>query len=292
VDVPRDKWTEGAWNNKLPQFHPLASWFGVDTPNPTSDELQQLYRHVSNTVFAESIPEVLKATGMTPKDLQRQLRFVCHKLGIYNAIPPRSLKEGRCDPSSLDGSVAFVLGGTVSWMRLRLDGTLQVQHAGAKFERIVMLGSTRVCNASADKRHPYIRKGFSEGREPTEQEVLHQWVYSSGQVDKQFVFPDLPDCAKPLSLKEQLLHLVSSGQYEELVGDRKVFVAVNGGNALYIPLHMYQVLGLDDIWFSQHASNLVHPVPDYWWPYDQDLMTTPSGIIRLWIELKAAGCIK
>jgi len=166
------------------------------------------------------------------------------------------------------------------------------QHAGAKFERIVMLGSTRVCNASADRRHPYIREVFPEGREPTEFELLKQWVYSTGQVDKQFVFPDcLPSEGPVLPLQKQLELLVSSGEFDQLVGERKVFVAVNGGNALYVPLHVYRVLGLDDIWFSQPASNAVDPVPEYWWPEDQDLMTTPSGIIRLWIELKANGCI-
>ncbi len=291
MDVPRNSWTDGGWNGKLDQFLPLARWMGIHSPNPTPDELQSLYRVVSSKVFADSIPQILERTKMTEEQLCRKLsqRWGC--LGIGNAIPPRSLKEGRCNPSSLSGAVAFVVGGTVSWMSLRLNQTLLVQQAGAEFERVIMLGSSRVCNAGADRRHPYIQGVFPEGREPTEVEVLRQWVYGTGQVNKQFIFPELPESEKPLSLEQQLQHLVASGQCQELVGDRKVFVAVNGGNALYIPLHIRSILRLNDIWFSQPASTLVHPVPEYWWPSDQALMTIPAGIIRLWIELKANGCI-
>lgn len=299
MEVPRNRWTDGGWNDKLRQFLPLARWLlrGVklDNPeNPSADDLQRLYQAVSPKVFAEAIPYILEATGKNQKTLLRNMAQMWGQLGIGNPIPPRSLKEGRCDPSSLSGAVAIVVGGTVSWMRLRLDSTLRVQQAGAKFDKILMIGSNRICSSGADWRHPYIKGCFREGHEPTELEVLRQWVYGSGQVDSQFVFPHVPNPngGATFTLEEQLRFLVNTKQWEKLVGGRKVFVATNGGNALYIPLHIRRVLGLDDIWFSQPASNLVHPVPEYWWPDDQDLMTTPSGIIRLWIELKANGCIE
>ncbi len=289
--VPHNRWTDGGWNKKLPVLRPLARWFGIDSSNPTMDELQVPYQAVAPKVFHQSVPKVLEATDMNEGTLRRRMSEVWYRLGLGGPIPPRSLKLGRCNPVDLSGAVAFVLGGTVSWMRLRLDRTLLTQHAGADFERIIVLGSSRVCNASADLRHPYIRKVYPEGEYPTERTLLRQWIYANGKIDRQYIFPDLPDEGPPLSLEQQLKYLVESGQYAELVGERKVFVAVNGGNALYIPLHMRRVLGLDDIWFSQPASDVVTPVPDYWWPEDQDLLTTPSGIIRLWIELRANGCI-
>ena len=289
--VPRNRWINGGWNKKLPQFRPLAKWFGIHSSNPSMDELQVLYKAVSAKVFHESVPEVLKTTGMTEGKLRQRLNETWNEIGLGSPIPPRSIKLGRCNPTELSGAVAFVLGGTVSWMRLRLDRTLLTQHAGAEFERIIGLGSSRVCNARFDVRHPYIQRVYPQGEYPTERTLLRQWIYADGRIDRQYKFPELPDEGPPLSLEQQLTHLVDSGQYAELVGERRVFVAVNGGNALYIPLHMRRVLGLDDIWFSQPASNACTPVPNYWWPEDQDLMTTPSGIIRLWIELRANGCI-
>jgi hypothetical protein len=283
----------GGWNKKLPQLRPLARWMGIDSLNPTDDELQILYKAVAPKLFREAVPKVLEATGMKEPTLRRHMREMWGRLGIGNPIPPRSLKTGRCNPSDLEGSVALVTGGTTGWGKTRLDRTMLVDQAGAKFERIIMLGSTRKCNAPADRRTPFIRDNFAEGNEPTETGLFRLWADDFGpQQRERFVFPEcLPNEGPILNLQTQLEMLVSSGEYKELVGDRKVFVATNGGNALYVPLHVRRVLELDDIWFSQPATDVVHPVPNHWWPEDQDLMTTPSGIVRLWIELKANGCI-
>jgi hypothetical protein len=294
VHVPRNSWimdgSSTGWNNKLSQFRPLARWMGVHSSNPSPDELQVLYKAVAPKVFAESIPTVLEATGMDESTLRRKLHELWGRLGIGLPIPPRSLKHGRCNPSELEGAVAFVLGGTTGWMKTRLDRTLLVQSAGAKFERIIVLGSTRKCNAPADRRTPLIRDNYAEGQEPSENKLLRKWTEG---LDGQFVFPkSIPNEGPILSAEAMMKLMVGSGEFAELVGNRRVFVAVNGGNALYIPLHMRRVLGLDDIWFSQPATSVVSPVPEYWWPEDQDLMTTPSGIVRLWIELKANDCIK
>lgn len=288
--VPRNRWTDGGWNTKLPQFLPLAQMVGVNSSNPSPDELQTIFKTVADTkVFAESVKKFVKATGKRESDVRRKLRFINHKLGLMEPIPLRSLTQSDVNPSEFEG-VALLPAGTVSWMQLRWDRIRLTEHAGAKFNRIIVLGSTRVCNAKADRRHPYIRGVFPEGREPTELELLKQWVYATGQLDRQYVFSEWPDSDKPLSLEMQLRHLVESGQYATLVGDNPVFVPANP-NALYVPLHVRRVLGLDNIWFSQGSARLVTPVSDHWWPEDQDLMTTPSGILRLWVELQANGCI-
>jgi hypothetical protein len=254
LQVPRNRWTDGGWNKKLPQFLPLARWMGIHNPNPSPDELQVLFKAVAPKLFAESVPMVLEATGMKEENLRRNLMQMWGRLGLGSPIPPRSLKYGCCDPSDLEGSVAFVLGGTTGWMKTRLDRTLLAASAGAKFEHIIMLGSSRRCSAPADRRTPFIRDNFAEGEEPTESGLLKQWAENLGSSRRQFVFPEMPESEKPLS-------------------------------------HMRRMLGLDDIWFSQPATDVVSPVPSYWWPEHQDLMTTPSGITRLWIELKANGCI-
>jgi hypothetical protein len=292
LHVPHNRWTDGGWNKKLPQFLPLARWMGVDSPNPSLDELQVLYEAVAPKLFHEAVPRVLEATGMDERTLKRKMGEMWGRLGIGSPIAPRSLKQGRCNPSDLEGSVAFLLGATSGWMKTRLDRTLLTQSAGAKFEHIIVLGSTRRCGAPADRRTPYIRDNFAKREEPTELELLKLWAGELGGLKSgKFVFPEMPVSEKPLSLERQLQHLVDSGQYAKLVGERRVFVATNGGNALFVPLRVRRVLGLDDIWFSQPATNAISPVPEHWWPEDQDLMTTPSGIVRLWYELKANGCI-
>jgi hypothetical protein len=291
VDVPRNRWTDGGWNKKLPQFLPLARWMGVDSPNPSPDELQGLFKSVAPKVFAEAVPKVLETTGITERDLRRNLSQLWGRLGIGNAIPPRSLNNGRCDPSELEGSVALWLGGTAGWISTRLNRTMLANQGGAQFERVIVLGSKRRCGAPADRRTPIVRDNYEPGNEPAEIELMKRMVNDHPQLKDRFCFPDMPESDKILSHGDQLRHMVNSGQYARLVGKRRVFVAVNGGNALYIPLHIRRVLELDDIWFSQPATNVCSPVPAYWWPEDQDLMTTPSGIVRLWIELVANGCI-
>jgi hypothetical protein len=289
--VPHNRWIDGGWDKKLPVFLPLARWMGINSPNPSMDELDALYKVVEPKLFHDAIPAVLEATGMTERTLKRKMSEMWGRLGIGSPIAPRSLTQGRCNPSDLEGSVAFVLGGTTGWMKARLDRTMLVASAGAKFEHIIVLGSSRKCNGDADRRTPYIRENYAKGEEPTELALLERWVGELGENSGRFVVPDLPESEKPLSLDKQLRHLVDSGQYAELVGERRVFVAVNGGNALFVPLRVRRVLELDDIWFSQPANNAISPVPNHWWPEDQELMTTPSGIVRLWSELKANGCI-
>ncbi len=287
--VPRNRWTPGSWNNKLPQFLPLAEMVGCYSPNPSLDELQVVFDAVGSAkVFAESVEKFVERTGKKPENVRRQLLYINHKLGLMDPLPLRSLMEPRVNPMEFDG-VAFLVPGTISWTGRRLERIKMIQEAGARFERIIVFHSSRVCDSTADWRHPYIRDVATKGREPTEKEVLKQWLYGN----RQYVFAELPDVnerGKNLSLQEQLQHFVATGQFDQYVAGQKIFVATNP-NALYVPLHIKRVLELDDIWFSQGAAGLVTPVPDHWWPEDQDLMTTPSGIIRLWTELKRGGFI-
>lgn len=308
MHVPRNRWTNGGWNEKLSVFLPLARWFGIHSKNPTVDDLQALYKHVPAKVFAESVSHVLEATGMDLKTLVRKSDQVWSRLGLGAAIPPRSLMHGRV-PATQIGGVALLAGGTTSWMWLRWKRLQQLEHAGAKFERIIVLGSSRPCSSDQDWRHPYIREVAVKGREPNEREVWRQWLYATGQLDRQYVFPDLPmhvgdeewlkvfappvkgQEGKPLSLEHQLSYLKLTGQFDEYVGERPITMTVNGGNALFAVLHTYRVLELEDITFSMPATNTVSPVPDEWWSEDQDCSTILSGMVRLWIELRANGCI-
>jgi hypothetical protein len=289
--VPRNRWIAGSWNNKLKHFLPLARWFGVNSTNPTMDELQELRKLVEAKVFTESVPEILNRLGPTwnREKLSRKLVYMWDKLGLGDPIGLRSLQEAEynCDPTKFEG-VALLMPGTMSWTGRRWERTELVRQAGAKFKRVIVFYSSRLCKSSPDWRHPYIRFTSAEGREPTEEELLRQWLY--GRAGYEFAELPATPIGQPLPAKAQLEHFKSSGQFDQLVGDSKVFVATNP-NALYVPLHVRDVLGLDDIWFSQGASRLVNPLPKHWWPEDQDALTTTSGTIRLWIELRRAGLI-
>jgi hypothetical protein len=294
LPVPFESWKNGSLNKMLPALLPLARMLGCNSPNPTLDDLQGMYELAANTkVFTESTEKFLKAVGQKKEtEVRRTLRDIDRRTGLTKPVPFRSALYGRLDPREFKG-VAIWPAGTVSFMHLRREQLRQSQTAGAKFERIIVLGSSRVCGSPADRRHPYVREIFAEGREPTELELLKQWVYGEAGLDPQYVFPELPAKTaegKDLSLEDQLNYLLDSGQYKELVGKSPVYVPANP-NALYVPLHVQRVLCLDDICFSQDGAELVTPVPSHWWNRDQDLMTTPSGTIRFWKEARTVGYI-
>ena len=306
--VPHNRWTNGGWNEKLPVFRPLARWFGIQSANPTVDELQELFKHVPAKVFAESVSHVLEATGMDIKTLVRKSGEIWDRLGLGAAIPPRSLIQARVPATDIRG-VALLTGGTASWMWLRWKRLQQMEHAGAKFEHVIVLGSSRLCNSVQDWRFPYIREIATKSREPNELEVWRQLLYATGQLDRQYVFPELPmhvgdekwltvfpeppegQRGKPLSLEHMLRYMKLTGQFDTYVGDKPVTMTVNGGNALYAVLHTCRVWELEDIIFSMPATNTEWPMPDEWWGEDQDRSTIISGMVRLWNELRANGCI-
>jgi hypothetical protein len=285
----RNRWTEGSWNNWLSQFLPLARWFGIQSPNPSMAELQELRKIVPAKVFTETVPEVLKRARMSEDKLAQKLAFMWNKLELGNPISLRSFyeTEDECDPSEFEG-VALIMPGTMAWTGRRVERTELVQLAGAKFRRKLVFYSSRICEAPPDWRHPYIKATSSKGREPTEEKLLRQWLFN--KPDYEFVeLPETPP-GEPLSAEGQLKYFIESGQFDRLVGDEKVFMAINP-NATYRVLETKRELGLDDIWFSQGASRLVQPLPKHWWPEDQEALTTPAGTIRFWIELRRAGLI-
>jgi hypothetical protein len=53
-----------------------------------------------------------------------------------------------------------------------------------------------------------------------------------------------------------------------------------------------RVLGKSNVWLSQiQGAHPLRKAPDDFMPGTQDIMTTPSGILRLWVELLHAECI-
>lgn len=259
---------------------------------PSTGELQEALKRVASAkVFAESIDKFLEATGKDRMEVANELEHINKKLGTMEPIPFRSMIRGQVDPSSFDG-IAIWPAGTVSWSHLRWEQLLLSEQAGARFERIIVLGSSRICNAVADRKHPEIADNYDAGEEPTERQLLKRWVnYRYGR-NPQYLFPELPDGegGKPLSLEGQLKHLMSDQKYAQLLTERQVYVPANP-NALYVPLHVRRVLKRQDIWFSQGGARIQRETQNWWWPQVQDLWTTPSGILRLWIELEAAGCL-
>lgn len=290
MHVPRDGWINGGWKRKLPQFRSLGEMVGL-SPAPSSDELQAVLKRVASAkVFAESVDTFLAATGKRRSEVMAKLESINHQLGTMEPVPFRSLVRGEVDPTSFVG-VAIWPAGTVAWTELRWEQIKLAEKAGAKFERIIVLGSSRVCNAVADRRHPYIRE-IPEGQEPTERELMRQWVRASSHFDSKYVFPDLPERNEqgwPLTLEQQLKYLYQENKHTADLVMNQLYVPANP-NALYVPLHVRRVLKRQDIWFSQGGARIQRDMPSWWWPAVQDLMTTPSGIFRLWIELEAAGC--
>jgi hypothetical protein len=293
LPVPTDGWINGGWNNKLPQFRLLAELLGLNKPSISPEDLQDLFKKVSSAkVFAQNVQAFLEATGRAD-DLPwvaSRLERIEQRLGLMEPLPFMSLR-GMSDPATFDG-VAIWPAGITNWTQLRLDQIQTAARAGARFERIIVLGSSRVCNSQADRRHPLI-KPYPQGAEPTERK-LQRLLFEFGHDQARFVEAELPEKNsedKPLPLEQQLDYLKESGQYDELIGGRDIYVP-STPNSLYVPLHVRRVLGHDNVWFSQSGARLVRGTPDSWWPSLQDVMTTPNGVIRLWVELVHAGCIK
>jgi hypothetical protein len=291
MSVPTDSWTAGGWNSQLPQFQRLAKMAGISPKS--SEDLQELYKLVGNKAFADSVQQFMDSVeGTTTRPKHEQLDRIETQLGTTNAVPFMSLR-GIEIPTQFQG-VAIWPTGTTNWTKLRMEQIRTAVEAGATFNRIVCLHSSRKCASAADRAHPLIAN-IPAGNEPTEKE-LQQLIIEQGNFDPDkfhFVFADLPEVneqGKPLSLEQQLNHLRATGQYDELIGGTDVYVP-STPNSLYVPLHVRRVLGHDNVWFSQAGATVVRSMPDCWWPSIQKLVTLPSGMVRLWIELVNAGCI-
>lgn len=292
MPVPTNGWMNGGLNKQLNSFRLLARMLGLNESSISSDDLQGLFSKVANAkLFAENVQAFMDAAGGSKASIQDRLENIEAKLGLMQPLPFMSLR-GQSAPSDFEGIVIWPAGTTL-WTQLRLEQIQTAVAAGAHFTRVVCLGSSRKCTAPADLRHPFIASQ-PEGTELTERELQMALLEASGTIQAvNFSFPDLPDindAGRPLSLEQQLSYLRDSGQLDQLVGNADIYVPANP-NALYVPLHVRRVLGRDNVWFSQAGARLVRGTPDYWWPSLQDVMTTPNGIIRLWVELLYAGCI-
>lgn len=292
MPVPTYGWINGGWNNKLPHFRLLAEMVGSPKGSyPSPDELQGLLDKVASAkVFGENVQTFLEGTGRTKRSAADYLEGIEQKLGLMDPLPFMNLR-GIQAPEEFDG-VAIWPTGITNWTQLRLEQIQLAKDAGARFRYVVCLNSSRVCNTPADRRHPLI-KTIPAGREPTEGELQQRIVDSDRYDVGGFIFPILPPvntAGRPLSLEQQLKHFVESGQYADMIGGADIFVP-STPNSLYVPLHVRRVLGHDEVWFSQAGARLTRNMPSHWWPSLQDVMTIPNGIIRLWVELIAAGCI-
>jgi hypothetical protein len=293
LPVPTNGWINGAWNKKATQFHLLAEMLGLKQPSISPDDLQVLFKKASSgTVFAENIQDFLNATGMSLKQAQDRLFRMEAELGLLRAIPFMSLR-GMTAPAAFKG-VAIWPAGTTHWTDLRLREILIMLEAGAQFDRILVFGSSRVCKAPADLRHPLIGDRYEPGTEPTERELqglLQQKV--AQEYRHLFETVELPqERGEPvMSLRNQMEHAESSGQISELIGDADIYVP-STVNSLYVPLHVKRLLDRENVWFSQiQGAQPVRVAPDHFAPGTQDIMTTPNGILRLWVELIHTGCL-
>ncbi len=289
MPVPTDEWTDGGWNPKLPQFQRLANMTGMSSPR-SSEDLQSLYQHVAGKAFADNVQSFMDAVDGPKKAAANQLEQIEQRLGLMEPIPFMSM-EGLSAPKAFDG-VAIWPTGTANWIQLRLEQIRAAQLAGARFKHIVCLHSSRRCGTPIERLHPLVA-GLPAGQEPTEQALQYSIVHSGAYDPALFRFAELPtvnDDGKPLSLEQQIAHLRSSGQYDELIGDADIYVP-STPNSLYVPLHVRRILERENVWFSQAGARLFKRMPDYYWSSAQNLKTLPSGIIRLWIELVEARCI-
>lgn len=295
MPVPTNGWNNGGWNKKSTQFYLLAEMLGLKKPSISPDDVQELFRKVSSAkVFAENIQPFLEATGWDLKQVQDRLFEIEADLGLLRTLPFMSLR-GMQAPSEFHG-VAIWPAGITNWTDLRLKEIMAMIDAGAQFDRVIVLGSSRVCNAPADLRHPLIAgKWYGEAGGITERELqdtlVKQRLDRNGQ--KLFVQAKLPqDFGEPvMSLEAQLKHLIETDQHYQLIGDADIY-APSTPNSLYVPLHVMRVLGRDNVWFSQiQGAHPLRKAPDEFMPGTQDILTTPNGIIRLWVELLYAGCI-
>jgi hypothetical protein len=232
----------------------------------------------------------VQSTGSDTVAVER-IEAIEQALGLTQALPFMSLR-GIEVPSEFDG-VAIWPTGTANWTQLRLEQILAAQEAGARFKCIVCLNSSRVCNTTSDRRHPLIAR-LPVGQESTEQELQHILMGDlEGYGTDLFRFAELPstnETGKSLSLEQQLKHLQQSGQYDELIGGSDIYVP-STPNSLFVPLYVRRILEHNNVWFSQAGAFLMRQMPDFWWPTLQQVMTLPSGMIRLWVELLEAGCI-
>ena len=290
MSVPTNGWNNGAWNKKATQFRLLAEMLGLNKPSISPDELQVIFHKVASAkVFAESVQSFLEESGMPRKAVVERLEDMEKKLGLMEPLPFMSMK-GISDPGSFSG-VAILPAGITNWSVLRHEQILLAHKAGALFERVIVTWSSRKCGSPADRRHPYIGDRYEEGDEPTERKLMLDIIDRDGG-NLKYEIATLPNAnvdARPLSLEQQLKYIMSSGEFGDL-SQKRVYVP-STPNSLYVPLHVRRVVGLQDVWFSQGGARLVREMPDYWWPSLQDVMTTPNGIIRLWVELLHAGCM-
>lgn len=298
MPVPTSGWMNGGWNQELPQFRLLAEMLGSTESSMTSEDLQALGKSVASArTFADNVQALVGASGAASSSMRslheriEVIEAIEKQLGLTDPLPFMSMR-GLEDPHEFRG-VAIWPTGTTNWTQLRLEQIRTAYDAGARFEHIVCTHSTRVCNAPADRRHPLI-KGIAEGEEPTEEELQRRLASSGVFEPGMFLFAELPSLnakGKPLTFAEQLEHLQQSGQYDKLIGGADIYVP-STPNSLYVPLRARRALGHDNVWFSQAGARLVRNMPDYWWPSLQDVLTLPNGMIRLWVELLEAGCIK
>ena len=292
MPVPTGRWTDGGWNSLLPHFMRLAKMLGFNGAYALPSDLQALFNKAASAkVFAENVKAFLEASGLSPQQVADLLVDLEKELGLMAPVPFMSLEGGLADPSEFNG-VALWPTGTVNWTKLRLEQIQLSAVAGARFRHVIGLNSSRTCNSPADRRHPLIR-GIAAGMEPTEAELQRQLAESGDYDPGEFIYPILPyqnAAGKPLTLEQQLEYLLASGQYDDLIGDADIYVPATP-NSLFVPLHAARVLGRRNVYFSQAGATLMRSMPGYWWPSNQDVMTTPNGAIRLWIELEHRGCI-
>ena len=300
MPVPTNGWINGGWNKKLLQFRLLAEMLGLHKPSMSPDELQELFQRVSSAkVFADNVQPFLEAIGRPREWVFDRLEEVERRLGLLEPLPFMSL-QGVSDPKAFQG-VAIWPAGITNWSVLRHEQIVLAHKAGAQFERVIVMWSSRKCNQPADRRHPYIGDRYEEGDEPTERQLMQAILDRDAASNLVYTFAQLPKAqtdGRPLSLQQQLEYFISSGQYEQyfahgldLAQAKRLYVP-STPNSLYVPLHVRRVLGLENVWFSQAGARAVREMPDYWWPNLQEVLTTPNGIIRLWVELIHAGCIK
>lgn len=292
LSVPLTGWHRGSWNTKLRQFCRLTGMLGLDNPNPSPTELQGIFRQVASAkVFGESVQPFLDATGKDMKEVMKELEEIEDLLGLLEPLPFMSTEKGVVDPREFRG-VAILPPGIASWgATLRPDQIAQARRAGAQFERVIMLWSSRKCNAPADRRHPMIRD-LQEGEEPIEKRLQLEAIAGRSDLGVCEVaeLPYATDDGRPLSYQAQLEYLVESGQFEQLAGDLPIYVP-STQNSLYVVPHTGRVLGRKEIYTSQSGAHPVRVMPPGYHQSLQEVSTMPNGIIRLLVELKLADCI-
>ena len=302
LPVPTNGWNNGGWNKKSTQFYLLAEMLGLKKPSISPDDLQELFRKVSSAkVFADNVQPFLdhsEGSGRPRRSTYELLEMLEDHLGLLDPLPFMSL-NGTYNPSDFNG-VAIWPAGITNWSVLRHEQIVKAHKAGAKFERVVVMWSSRVCNQPADRRHPYIRDYYEEGNEPTERRLAQDIIDRDGATNLLYEFAELPKAradGSVLPLQEQLEFYKQSGQHErhfayglDMAQAKQLYVP-SVPNSLYVVLHTMRVLGHKHVWFSQDGARRVRDMPDYWWPSLQDILTTPNGILRLWVELIHTGCI-